>query len=98
MAVAGFFFGSPMGIDNSSSTGIYGSYSEDHPWLAADKGDARGGPGDMAGGAVGKLADKGGQAAGNYFDGGLPNGYPVEFGPEGGDEYDEDLMDYAGKK
>jgi hypothetical protein len=63
--VAGFFFGSPMGID-ASTFGTYGKNSD---------GDNRGGIGDMSGAGY----SKGGDALGQYLGGGPPGG-PVDIG------------------
>jgi hypothetical protein len=90
--VLGFLFGSPLGID-ASTFGMLGQTTGDD-----GQPTNRGGPGDIAGNWYAKQGDDAGQALGNYLDGGLPNGYPVDFGTTGGDDYDEDLMDYAGKK
>ncbi|MBI5590679.1 MAG: hypothetical protein HY881_09370 [Deltaproteobacteria bacterium] len=86
VAVAGFFFGSPMGMDAAT----FGTYGQD------GQGENRGGPGDMIGAGLSNVADSSGQAIGDYLDGGLPNGYPVEFGTSGADDVDTDLMEHKG--
>jgi hypothetical protein len=82
VTLAVFLLGSPMGID-ASTPGLYGKYSSDHPNLGADKGDHRGGPGDMAGGFFSGMAEDSGQTVGRYLDGGNPQGYPKDIGPRG---------------
>ena len=73
-----FCLGSPLGMD-ASTFGIWGKDA---------KGDNIGGPIDKLGKFMDDKAEAAGQAVGKYLDGGLPNGYPKDFGDYGGDDYE----------